>query len=96
MHLGSAQIQVLERSFIEKSFEKHQLLLSSWPERARPKSMSQSRNGVIEVAVVEGIGKIPRGEWNALVSDDDSPFVDWDWLHAMEASKSAIRNTGWA
>jgi predicted N-acyltransferase len=58
--------------------------------------MTQSTNGVIEVAVVEGIAKIAREDWNALVRDDDSPFVDWDWLHAMEASKSAIRNTGWA
>ena len=51
---------------------------------------------MIEVAVVEGIAKVARDDWNALVSDDDSPFVDWDWLHAMEASKSATRNTGWA
>ena len=58
--------------------------------------MTQSRNGVIEVAVVEGIARIPREDWNALLSDDDSPFVDWDWLHAMEASRSATRNTGWA
>ncbi|HXN85644.1 MAG TPA: GNAT family N-acetyltransferase [Candidatus Binataceae bacterium] len=58
--------------------------------------MTQSRNGSIEVAVVEGIAKIARDDWNAIVSDNDSPFVDWDWLNAMEQSKSAIRSTGWA
>jgi predicted N-acyltransferase len=58
--------------------------------------MTQSRNGSIEVAVVEGISKIARDEWNAVVGDNDSPFVDWDWLNAMEQSKSAIRATGWA
>ena len=58
--------------------------------------MAHSRNGLITVEVVEGISKIPREDWNALVSDDDSPFVDWDWLYAMEASNSATRNTGWA
>src|SRR5260370_10588659 len=58
--------------------------------------MAQSRNGLIDVEVVEGISKIPRAEWNTLVTDNDSHFVDWDWLYAMEASKSATRNTGWA
>src|ERR1700684_3464516 len=58
--------------------------------------MTQSSNGTIEVGVVEGIAKIARDDWNALVAEDDSPFVEWDWLHAMEASKSATRNTGWA
>ena len=50
----------------------------------------------IEVAVVEGIERIAREEWNALLADDDSPFVDWDWLFAMEHSKSAVRSSGWA
>ncbi len=58
--------------------------------------MASSRDGSIRVEVAEGISKIPREQWNALVSDDDSPFVDWDWLHAMEESNSATRKTGWA
>jgi uncharacterized protein len=49
----------------------------------------------IEVAVVEGIDRIAREDWNALLADDDSPFVDWDWLFAMENSKSAVRASGW-
>lgn len=48
------------------------------------------------VSVVEGIGKIPRQEWNSILADDDSPFLDWDWLFAMEESHSADRTTGWA
>ena len=48
------------------------------------------------VTAVSGISKIPREEWNALVDDEVSPFLDWDWLHAMEASKSALPATGWA
>ncbi len=50
----------------------------------------------LEVSVVEGIAKIAREDWNALVNETDSPFVDWSWLHAMEASRSATRSTGWA
>src|ERR1700687_4658569 len=49
----------------------------------------------IEVDVVEGIDRIAREDWNALLAEDDSPFVDWDWLFAMENSKSAARASGW-
>jgi uncharacterized protein len=52
--------------------------------------------GEFELSMVERIGAIAREDWNALVAHDDSPFVDWDWLHAMEESKSAVRKTGWA
>ncbi len=48
------------------------------------------------VTVVEGIAKVPRRDWNALLRDEDSPFLDWDWLFAMEESGSAVRATGWA
>ena len=50
----------------------------------------------LRVDLVEGIDRIARDEWNALVRDDDSPFVDWDWLHAMEKSGSAVRKSGWS
>ena len=50
----------------------------------------------LELAVVERIRDIPRDEWNALLSADDSPFLEWEWLCAMEESKSAARKTGWA
>ncbi|HJU10014.1 MAG TPA: GNAT family N-acetyltransferase [Candidatus Binataceae bacterium] len=50
----------------------------------------------LELAVVERMRDIPRDEWNALVAPDDSPFLEWEWLCAMEESKSAGRKTGWA
>jgi hypothetical protein len=50
----------------------------------------------LQLAIVEGIDKIPRAEWDALLAPDDSPFVEWDWLYAMEHSGSAARSTGWA
>jgi uncharacterized protein len=50
----------------------------------------------LELAVVERIRDIPRDDWNTLLAPDDSPFLDWDWLCAMEESKSATRNSGWA
>src|SRR5579863_6126576 len=50
----------------------------------------------LELGIVEHLRDIPRDDWNALLAPDDSPFLDWDWLCAMEESKSAARNTGWA
>ena len=50
----------------------------------------------LDVAVVEGIEKIPRDAWDNLLTPDDSPFLEWDWLFAMEHSGSASRQTGWA
>jgi len=50
----------------------------------------------LDVAIVEGIEKIPREAWDGLLAPDDSPFVEWDWLFAMEHSGSAARKTGWA
>lgn len=49
-----------------------------------------------ELAIVERIRDIPRDDWNFLLQPDDSPFLDWDWLYAMEESGSAARKTGWA
>ncbi|MGH7905751.1 MAG: peptidogalycan biosysnthesis protein, partial [Candidatus Binataceae bacterium] len=48
-----------------------------------------------EILIVNAIRDIPRDEWNSLLRDDDSPFLDWDWLSAMEESGSAVRKTGW-
>src|ERR1700730_5253098 len=50
----------------------------------------------LDVAIVEGIDKISRDAWDNLLAPDDSPFVEWDWLRAMEQSGSASRDTGWA
>jgi uncharacterized protein len=50
----------------------------------------------LDVAIVEGIDKISRDAWDSLLAPDDSPFVEWDWLYAMEQSGSATRDTGWA
>src|SRR5271157_1589179 len=52
--------------------------------------------GASTVEVVDGITKVPREAWNSLLAPDDSPFLEWDWLRAMEDSRSAAANTGWA
>lgn len=53
-------------------------------------------NKNVDIAVIEAIRDIPRNDWNALVRAEDSPFLDWDWLAAMEESGGAIGRTGWS
>ncbi len=49
-----------------------------------------------ELEIAEGIGTIARADWDAALKTDDSPFLEWDWLEAMERSGAATRETGWA
>lgn len=58
----------------------------------KPKPLAADK---VEISVHERLSDIPRADWNALLASDDSPFLDWDWLAAMEESKSAVRSTGW-
>jgi len=50
----------------------------------------------VKAEIITGIAKIRRDDWNALLAPADGPFVDWDWLQAMEKSASAVAQTGWA
>ena len=39
---------------------------------------------------------IARAEWDALLGPDGSPFLEWDWLDALEQSGCVTAKTGWA
>jgi predicted N-acyltransferase len=39
---------------------------------------------------------IERGEWDGLVGASGSPFLEWDWLDALEQSGCVSAKTGWA
>jgi predicted N-acyltransferase len=47
-----------------------------------------------EIEMLEGVRQVPRGEWNALVADE-SPFLEWDWLAALEESGAVSPENGW-
>ena len=49
-----------------------------------------------EVRLVRRISDVDRAEWDALVGNDGSPFLEWDWLAALEDSGCATAKTGWA
>jgi hypothetical protein len=44
---------------------------------------------------LESVREVPRAAWDALVGDG-SPFLEWDWLVALEESGAATPATGWA
>jgi predicted N-acyltransferase len=49
----------------------------------------------LAVRVVRRINKIPREVWDGLLQDD-SPFMKWDWLDALEQAQCVTDETGWA
>ena len=47
-----------------------------------------------EVRVGEGVAELPREEWNGLVGDG-SPFLEWEFLAALEETGCIGPETGW-
>jgi hypothetical protein len=45
--------------------------------------------------IVNRLTEVPRAAWDAL-SPDGSPFLEWDWLTALEESGCAVAEKGWA
>jgi predicted N-acyltransferase len=44
--------------------------------------------------MLEGVARVPREEWNALVGDG-SPFLEWDWLASLEQAGCVGGESGW-
>ncbi len=49
---------------------------------------------MLQAELVEGVSRLPRDEWNALVGDG-SPFLEWDWLASLEDSQALGSESGW-
>ncbi len=47
-----------------------------------------------QLELAEGVAKLPREEWDALVGDG-SPFLEWDWLASLEDAGCVGPGTGW-
>ncbi|MBX3024243.1 N-acetyltransferase [bacterium] len=50
----------------------------------------------VEIALARRIADIERGEWEALLGPAGSPFLEWDWLDALEQSGCVSASAGWA
>lgn len=49
-----------------------------------------------EITLVRRMADIEREEWDALGGPHGSPFLEWDWLDALEQSGCATTRTGWS
>ncbi|WP_088239546.1 GNAT family N-acetyltransferase [Calothrix rhizosoleniae] len=47
------------------------------------------------VTWMQKIAEIPQSAWDALAMPLKTPFLEWEWLHNLEASGSAIAKHGW-
>ena len=47
------------------------------------------------IKILSSIKDFSREEWNALLSDKSSPFLEYDWIYAMEESGCATAGEGW-
>ena len=49
----------------------------------------------LHARVLTGVSGVLPSEWNALLTPDDPPVLDWHWLAALEASGTASPARGW-
>ncbi len=47
------------------------------------------------IEIITAIDKVPREAWNAILPPDAPPVLKHEWLHALEASGSATKRSGW-
>ena len=54
---------------------------------------------MLELRLLERVREVPREEWDAMVGDAGSPFVEWTWLDCLEESSCVGgeqgRSAGW-
>lgn len=44
---------------------------------------------------LKNIAEVDQAQWDMLAEPLDTPFLEWEWLHQMEISKSTTAETGW-
>lgn len=63
--------------------------------RASPASTAGSEQTTLEVRTHARIAEIAKQDWDALVGAEDSPFVEWDFLAALETAGCVDARHGW-
>ena len=48
-----------------------------------------------ELRLLSSIRGVDQAQWDALVGPDDSPFVEWAWLDALEEAECVGAEAGW-
>lgn len=47
------------------------------------------------ITVAQTLKDVPKYSWDALLPEDASPFMQYEWLSMLEASECASTTTGW-
>ena len=68
------------------------------PETAQtvaPPPPRMHNEGLVHLKVLDSIASIPREAWDALLDEEATPFVRWDFLEALETTRCATPRSGW-
>lgn len=57
--------------------------------------MTQPLESSYSVAWLKSIAEVDRTQWDVLAKPLPTPFLEWEWLHQMEISRSTTVETGW-
>jgi predicted N-acyltransferase len=52
-------------------------------------------SGPYTLRVLDGVRQVPQEQWDALLGDESSPFVEWTWLDMLEEAGCVGEKTGW-
>jgi predicted N-acyltransferase len=57
--------------------------------------MPRSHHNSYSAVWLNNIDDVDQAQWDMLAEPLDTPFLEWEWLHQMEISKSTAAETGW-
>ena len=57
--------------------------------------MTQPETKSYNAVWLRSVADVDQAQWDALAEPLTTPFLEWDWLHQMEISKSTTAETGW-
>jgi predicted N-acyltransferase len=63
--------------------------------RFRSAPLSDERAEPYTLRILGRVRDVPQATWDALVDEDSSPFVEWEWLDMLEETGCVGEGTGW-
>ncbi len=61
----------------------------------RTAATTSNKNIRFSIKWVNAIADVPQNQWDQLALPMDTPILEWQWLHELEASGSIGPQTGW-
>ena len=58
-------------------------------------STDESKSPKLELSLAQSIEEIGQEAWNSCADPESNPFLSYEFLHALERSRSACVRTGW-